>query len=113
MKTVRTLGRYIAPASLIFLAACQSVPTDKTAETATSQTPGATAPQPETTMQAQQQGAPVAVFLADTTAQTGWTPVNLQSGTLYVNPQPVITRADLSGIQAGSNKQGDGLLALD
>ena len=113
MKTVRTFGRFIAPAGLVFLAACQSVPTDKTATTTTSQAPGVTTPQPETSVQAQEQGAPVAVFLADTTMQTGWTPVNLQSGTLYVNPQPVITRADLSGIQAGSNKQGEGLLALE
>ncbi|WP_233208300.1 SecDF P1 head subdomain-containing protein [Pollutimonas subterranea] len=112
MNTVRTLGRFIAPASLVFLAACQSVPTDKSVETA-AQTPGVTTPQPETTTQAQQQGAPVAVFLADTTQQTGWTPVNLQSGALYVNPQPVITRADLTGIQAGTNKQGEGLLALE
>jgi preprotein translocase subunit SecD len=43
---------------------------------------------------------------------SGWTPVAIHSGTLYVNPQPVITRDDLSGIQAGSNKQGEGLLAL-
>lgn len=109
MKTIRTLGRILVPASLVFLAACQSVPGNKTA----SQTPGAITPKPETALQAQQQGAPVAVFLADTTIQTGWTPVNLQTGTLYVNPQPVITRADLSGIQAGSNKQGEGLLALE
>ncbi|WP_233214393.1 SecDF P1 head subdomain-containing protein [Pollutimonas nitritireducens] len=112
MKTVRTFGRFIAPASLIFLAACQSVPTDKTATTA-GQSPAVTAPQPESVQQAQQQGAPVAVFLADTTMQSGWTPVNLQSGALYVNPQPVITRADLTGIQAGTNKQGEGLLALE
>lgn len=112
MKTVRTLGRIIVPASLLFLAACQSVPTDKTTA-ATSQAPSVSTPQPETSTQAQQQGAPVAVFLADTTVQTGWTPVSLESGTLYVNPQPVITRADLSGIQAGSNKQGEGLLALE
>lgn len=112
MKTVRTLGRIIMPASLLFLAACQSVPTDNTTA-ATSQTPGVSTPQPETGTQAQSQGAPVAVFLADTKNQAGWTPVSLQTGTLYVNPQPVLTRADLTGIQAGSNKTGEGLLALE
>ncbi|SHG76777.1 SecDF P1 head subdomain-containing protein [Pollutimonas bauzanensis] len=109
MKTIRTLGRILVPASLVVLAACQSVPGDKTV----SQAPSTTTPQPETTLEAQRQGAPVAVFLADTALQTGWTPVSLQTGTLYVNPQPVITRADLSGIQAGTNKQGEGLLALE
>src|SRR5690606_26395908 len=33
--------------------------------------------------------------------------------TLYVNPQPIVTRADLAGIQAGANKDGDGLVALE
>ncbi len=119
MKTVRTLSRILVPASLVLLAACQTPPGKKAAST--SAAPDATAstvtgspstPQPDSTIQAQRQGAPVAVFLADTTLQTGWTPVNIQSGTLYVNPQPIITREDLSGVQAGSNKQGEGLLAL-
>lgn len=109
MKTIRTLGRILAPVSLILLVACQAVPSNKTA----SQESGAVAPKPEATIQAQRQGAPVAVFLADTTIHSGWTPVNLDAGTLYVNPQPVITRADLSGIQAGANKKGEGLLALE
>jgi preprotein translocase subunit SecD len=108
MKTVRTLGRLLLPASLVLLAACQSMPAKKTtAETS------APVPPAETTVQAQRQGAPIAVFLADTATQSGWTPVAIQSGTLYVNPQPIITREDLSGIQAGSNKQGEGLLALE
>lgn len=113
MKTVRALGRIVVPFSLVFLAACQTVPGTKTAESpATS--PAETAGTSQESMQsAQQQGAPVAVFMADTVMQTGWTPVNLESGALYVNPQPIITRTDLSGIKAGTNKQGDGLLALE
>ncbi|MGB6103686.1 MAG: hypothetical protein WBF88_07530 [Pusillimonas sp.] len=106
MKIAGTLGRILLPLSLVMLAACQNMP-GKT----TSQAPSA--PEPETSIQAQEQGAPVAVFLADTTLQSGWTPVNIQSGTLYVNPQPIVTRADLSGIQAGANKDGEGLLALE
>ncbi len=110
MKTICKLGRILVPASLVFLAACQTVPGGKTTAGAA---PGAAAtPKPDTTLQAQSQGAPVAVFIADTAAQPGWTSVNLQSGVLYVNPQPVITRADLSGIQAGAGKKGEGLLAL-
>lgn len=115
MKTVRTLGRLLLPASLVLLAACQSMPAKKSTAEAPATTPSgetAAVPPAGTTQQAQRQGAPIAVFLADTTMQSGWTPVAIQSGTLYVNPQPVITRDDLSGIQAGSNKQGEGLLAL-
>lgn len=122
MYTVRQLSKFIAPLSLVLLAACQTTQGPSTAATEPAAQP-ATAPQtaqpePATTMPqagapAQEQGAPVAVYIADTAEQTGWTPVNLQSGTLYVNPQPIITRSDLSGVQAGSNKQGDGLLALE
>ncbi|MGB3288909.1 MAG: hypothetical protein WBA83_06505 [Burkholderiaceae bacterium] len=115
MKATRMLGRVLVPASLLMLAACQT-PGQKSAKApdqpaAQSQAPAA--PTPETTIQAQQQGAPVVVYLADTKQQKGWTPVNIQSGTLYVNPAPVITRADLTGVQAGTSKQGEGLLALE
>jgi len=118
MKFVRTLGRFLLPLSLVALAACQTTPGQQTTAsqspaTTPAETTTAQQPQPETSIQAERQGAPVAVFLADTTLRSGWTPVNLDTGTLYVNPQPVITRADLTGIQAGSNKAGDGLLALE
>lgn len=114
MNRVRTLGRIFLPLSLVVLAACQTTPGQKTdTAQAPAQPETSTAPQAETNIQAQRQGAPVAVFLADTAIQSGWTPVTIDSGTLYVNPQPVITRADLTGIQAGSNKNGDGLLALE
>ncbi|WP_397473046.1 SecDF P1 head subdomain-containing protein [Pusillimonas sp.] len=105
MNAVRTLGRILLPASLVFLAACQTMPGTQTTEA----TPEAPA---ETSMQASGQGAPVAVFLADTVNQQGWTPVQIQSGTLYVNPQPVVTRDDLVGVQAGTSQDGNGLLAL-
>jgi preprotein translocase subunit SecD len=108
MKTVRMLGRALIPATLMLLAACQSMPGKKntTAQTTTQ------SPQPETTLQATNNGARVAVFLADTSSHAGWTPVPIKSGSLYVNPQPVVTRGDLSDIKAGANKQGVGLLAL-
>ncbi|MFW7342837.1 hypothetical protein V0R37_15010 [Pollutimonas sp. H1-120] len=113
MKATRMLGRALVPVSLLVLAACQTVPGKKAAtapDQTQSQAPAAT--QAETAPQAQEQGAPVAVYLADTTQQAGWTPVTIQSGTLYVNPAPVITRGDLTGVQAGASKQGEGLLAL-
>src|SRR5690606_36271084 len=105
MNAVRTLGRILLPASFVWLAACQTVPGTQPTE-AEPQAPA------ETSVQASSQGAPVAVFLADTVSQQGWTPVQIQSGTLYVNPQPVITRDDLVGVQAGTSQEGTGLLAL-
>lgn len=106
MVTMQRLGRVLVPLSVVLLAACQNLPAKKGA--------AASAPSAETTLQATSQGAPVAVYLADTTQRAGWTPVKIQDGaSLYVNPQPVITRNDLSGVKAGSNKEGQGLLALD
>ena len=106
MVTLQGLGRILVPLSVVLLAACQSVPAKKGA--------ASTTPSAQTTLQATSQGAPVAVYLADTTQRTGWTAVQIQNGSaLYVNPQPVITRADLAGVKAGSNKEGQGLLALD
>jgi preprotein translocase subunit SecD len=110
MKTVRLLGRVLVPASLVLLAACQSLPGSKST-TAQSTAPETTAAAPG--QKASQEGAVVAIFLADTVAQTGWTSVQIPSGALYVNPQPILTRGDFTGVKAGTNKQGEGLLALD
>ncbi len=119
MKIVRMLGRIIVPGSLVLLAACQSLPAKKDTAVAPSAppvatpeaVPGQSAPLPTTPSTSQ--GAPVAVFLADTQMQTGWTAVKISEGILYVNPQPVITRTDLAGVRAGADKQGTGLLALE
>ena len=119
MKTVQKLGRLVLPLSLLALAACQTMPGDTTS-TQPSTTPSTTAPEPGSaasqeqteSLQAARQGAPVAVFLADTQEQAGWRAVQIQSGTLYINPQPVITREDLVDVSAGTSRQGDGLLAL-
>lgn len=118
MKTVQKLGRLVLPLSLLALAACQTMPGDTTS-TESSTAPSTTAPQPGSTagqeqeaLQAARQGAPVAVFLADTEEQAGWRGVQIQSGMLYINPQPVITREDLVDVRAGTSREGDGLLAL-
>jgi preprotein translocase subunit SecD len=119
MSTFRMLGRGAVIASLLLLAACQSMPSKNGASTSSSapattattpETSGAT--KPESTLKETNNGALVAVYLADTQQQTGWTAVKLKSGTLYVDPRPVITRADLSNIRAGASKEGVGLLAL-
>ena len=118
MKTVQKLGRLVLPLSLLALAACQTMPGDttstesSTAPSTTAPQPGSTASQEQEALQAARQGAPVAVFLADTEEQAGWRGVQIQSGMLYINPQPVITREDLVDVRAGTSRQGDGLLAL-
>ncbi|MBC2771153.1 SecDF P1 head subdomain-containing protein [Pusillimonas minor] len=115
MKTVHQLGRFLLPLGLLALAACQTVPVGQ------SQQQGAAAPAPQgateqskpaETVQATRQGAPVAVFLADTENHAGWRAVQIQAGTIYLNPQPIITRDDLDDVRAGTSAQGEGLLAL-
>lgn len=137
MKNMLFYARRAAlPATLLLLAACQTMPTQPSDTTASasgasssSETPAAPAPDaasqapaPGTAGQAagveqqeaRQEGAPVAVLLADTTPRDGWTPVNLREGVvLYVNPEPVVGREDLTGVQAGTGRQGEGLLALE
>lgn len=135
MKNMLFYARRAAlPATLLLLAACQTMPTQPSDTTASASgvstpseapaTPDAAsqAPAPGTTGQAaaveqqeaREEGAPVAVLLADTTARDGWTPVNLREGVvLYVNPEPVVSREDLTGVQAGTGRQGEGLLALE
>lgn len=115
----RTLARIFLLCSFFVLAACQTTPSSQTDSAATDT---ATAPQPaqqpstqepQVTEAAQEEGAPVAVFLADTVMQDGWQAIQLEEGVLYLNPQPVVVRNDLTGVQAGTSQEGDGLLALE
>lgn len=120
MMTLRTLARFLAPIGLVALAACQTVqqkPADQAGSSSTTaaQTPSTAAQaggaQPSG---AQQQVAPVQVFLADTQPQSGWARVDVQpNGALYVNPRAIIVRDDLTGVQAGTNDSKEGLLALN
>lgn len=110
MISPKTIRHILAPLSLAFLAACHSVPSGQQA----AQTPTADPVQAgaANTIQANRQGAPVAVFLASRQIQPGWTPVPAPSGTLYVNPQPFLNRADLRDVKAGGTDQGQGWLVL-
>lgn len=120
MTIKRILTRIIAPLSLFVLAACQTTPSTQT-DTATPD--AAATPQtaqesrqetsPSQQEQAQADGAPVAVFLASSDPRDGWQPVELDVGSLYLNPEPVIVREHLTGVQAGASEEGDGLLALE
>lgn len=114
----RIVARTIALLSLLVLAACQTTPTSQTDAATPQATPAPQVEQqaaPETPAQQQgsSQGAPVAVFLASSDAREGWQSVQLDVGELYLNPQPVIIRDDLTGVQAGVSEEGDGLLALE
>jgi preprotein translocase subunit SecD len=123
MKPFRTVTRVLAPFSLLVLAACQTTQGPGAADASSgsssaAQATATAAATPETstadqTQAAQNQGVPVAVYLADTNQHEGWAQVDIQSGALYLRPEPVITREDLTGVQAGANQQGAGLLALE
>jgi len=117
MNVIRVLTRSALALSVLALAACQTAPKQQVAATQPSESTAAGATpsaQSEAPLeQAAEQGAPVAVFLADMTNQQGWRPVQVGADTtLYLDPQPIVTRDDLTGIQAGSNRDGVGLLAL-
>lgn len=118
MKSTRILTQSSLLAALLALAACQTPPVQQDTATqpaeATVATPApGTETQDSTVQPAAAQGARVAVFLADMVVQEGWRPVAVGGdSTLYLNPQPVVTRDDLTGVQAGANQQGQGLLAL-
>lgn len=118
MNVTRILTRSSLALAILALAACQTAPVQQDAATqpADPAVAGPTAPapgQPETVQPAAEAGAPVAVFLADMTQQDGWREVPVGADSmLYLDPQPVVTRDDLTGVQAGANQEGQGLLAL-
>ncbi|MGN5536149.1 hypothetical protein [Alcaligenes sp. Lyrl_28] len=118
MMTLRTLARILAPIGLLALAACQTVqekPSDAAGtSSAATQAPSTSAQQAPAQAGAEQQAAPVQIFLADTQEQAGWARVDVQpNGVLFVNPRAVVVREDLVGVQAGTNDSKEGLLALD
>jgi|GEM_PF-498004 Preprotein translocase subunit SecD len=116
MNATRILTRSSLALALMALAACQTAPVQQEAATqpdSTVATPSTSTASPPPTQSAAEQGAPVAVFLADTAEQKGWRSVQVGADSkLFLDPQPVITRDDLTGVQAGANQQGVGLLAL-
>ena len=121
MNAISLLSRLAAPACLLLLAACQTPSTN----TAQPDTPAVIAAAPQTSSPSQKQetkaagqdeelGILIAVLLADTVQHEGWVSVPLNEGSmLYLNPEPIVTRNDLTGVQAGSSRDGEGLLALE
>lgn len=123
MISPRRLTHALAPLALVLLAACQTTQTkpDATPDT-TATTPSQTTAVAPTTPAApveqgvaQQEGAPVGIFLADTNPHADWATVDVQpNGTLYVLPEAILTNEDLVGVQAGTGENPEvGLLALD
>lgn len=108
MKLSKKYVRIFAPVTLLLLAACQTVPTATTTKTGMDVKSEGVSTSPQVTTQ----GAPVVVFLATHQIQPGWTPVTAPTGTFYVNPRPLLTRADLSEVKAGAATEGQGWLAL-
>lgn len=118
MKVTRILTRSSLALALLALAACQTAPVQQDAAVQPTE-PAVAAPTPppqpegQTMQPGAAQGAPVAVLLAATTQRDGWREVQLGADSrLYLDPQPIVVRDDLTGVQAGANQQGQGLLAL-
>jgi len=122
------LTRLLLAALTATLMACASSGADPQSQAAPANTPEHAAeqtPQSATAPEAPSQntaslplsgiaheGTPVTVLVADTVEQEGWLAVPVQGGMLYLNPQPVVTRSDLTGVQAGRGRSNEGLLAL-
>lgn len=122
MNLTRIFTRSSLALAVLTLAACQTAPVQQRTATPTT-APAAAAPTapapvtPEVTQHAAEQGTKVAVFLADTAQQRGWLeiPIKIYAGQdtkLYLNPQPIIERIDLMGVQGGATNSGIGLLGL-
>lgn len=119
MNLTRIFTRSALALAVATLAACQTAPvqqgtaTQSTEPALATPAPASTPVAPETTRPAEEHGAQVAVFLADMVQQDGWREIPVGGDSrLYLDPQPVITRDDLTGVQAGANQEGQGLLAL-
>lgn len=116
MPKLKTLSRLLVPVALMALAACQTPqqPASATAPTA----PAATQTDPAAVDPLQQAPeaqtvAPLMIFLADTKPQADWAEIQLdESNILYMEPDPFLTRNDLSSVEAGTAETGEGLLAL-
>lgn len=118
MKITRTLTKSTLALGLLALAACQTAPVQQSsapqpADAAVTAPSAPVPPVPETVQPAAEQGVPVAVLLADLVEHEGWRQVQVGAdSSLYLDPRPIVVRNDLTGIQAGANQQGQGLLAL-
>lgn len=122
-RIVRAAGM---AALVALLAACQAVPQHQQAATSgsavstapTAPASGLNAPTtrkigPVQTLAANSQATDVRVFLADTHAHPGWTPVPLKpSGLLYVRTDAIVDRSDLMGVQSAADQAGGGVLVL-
>lgn len=123
MTIKRVFTHTLAVAGLVALAACETTSPSGSSTSAPEQPeqqqsqapqqPTQSATDPAQAQQGTQQGAPVAIFVAATTEQPGWHPIELESGNLYLNPEPVVIQNDLTGVQAGAGDDGIGLLALE
>lgn len=116
MPKLKTLSRFFAPVALLALAACQTVPSGDAAAPAPAPSPAveqADRVEPSAQEPEAQMAEPLLVFLADTNPQSNWVQVDIDSAnSLYMEPEPFLTRSDLASVEAGTSAEGDGLLAL-
>jgi hypothetical protein len=121
-RVIRVAG---VAALVALLSACQAVPQHQASASgsAASTAPAALASGlnasttrkigPVQTLAPNSQATDVRVFLADTHAHPGWTPVPLKpSGLLYVRTDAIVDRSDLMGVQSAADQAGGGVLVL-
>jgi len=108
MTIVRPIGRVLAVASLMVLAACQHTAGNR-AESATSAAPQAAA------QQAVNDTTPVVtVHLAQLQPAEGLAQVAINpNASLYAVPQPVLTHLDLQQAEMAQNQAGQAFLKFD
>lgn len=96
-------------ATAVLLAGCQTTAPPQKAAAANNATVAAA--QPAVSQHAQQQQATQVLFrLAQTELATGLSELRLSDGSLWVLPQPVLSRADLASVEPLQTEQGQALV---
>jgi hypothetical protein len=107
--------RKLAPAFVVMtlaLAGCKTVPTKSVSPQQTPATPQAPANGPAATPQQPVSVSPVEFYIAQTEAGPNLTKIALPDGALYIQQQPVLTRADLTESAALVDKKGQNFVGL-
>jgi preprotein translocase subunit SecD len=106
--------RKLAPAFVVMtlaLAGCKTVPTKSAATPQAPTTQQGPANAPENTQQPVSV-SPVEFYIAQTEAGDNLTKITLPDGALYIQQQPVLTRADLTESAALVDKKGQNFVGL-
>ncbi|OZI74835.1 SecDF P1 head subdomain-containing protein [Bordetella genomosp. 12] len=99
--------------ALLILGGCQNVPSGKAATAASPASQAAAAPAAGSAPAASQRSPAVDFRLAQTKAGPNLTEVKLANGSVWVTPQPVLTRADLTAVAPVRDDKGNTYVRFD